>query len=213
MLQCFLGLLSDYPHSQGELSAEGLFGASDLLSDLRCNGVHCREQLWKRWKSSATHKGRGVGSTGFSVAQRHTRSSGHKQSLPLIDIMAPSITRGAHSSISFLSNTIFSPNPHINIFLSATASDAAKSDRCSRWSVVTFTTGIVLRCHKHGCALKSLNKCISYRHCHWSVLQLCPPNKTGKVWQVSPITRRGRIYRAEEVRLKDMRVTVGPINH
>lgn len=45
MLQCFLGLLSDYPHSQGELSAEGLFGASDLLSDLRCNGVHCREQL------------------------------------------------------------------------------------------------------------------------------------------------------------------------
>lgn len=28
-------------HSQGELAAEGVFGASDLLSDLRCNGVHC----------------------------------------------------------------------------------------------------------------------------------------------------------------------------
>lgn len=28
-------------HGQGELAAEGVFGASDLLSDLRCNGVHC----------------------------------------------------------------------------------------------------------------------------------------------------------------------------
>lgn len=28
-------------HSQAELAAEGVFGASDLLSDLRCNGVHC----------------------------------------------------------------------------------------------------------------------------------------------------------------------------
>lgn len=68
MLQWFLALFFHDRHSQGELAAEGVFGASDLLSDLRCNGVHCWEQLWKRWKWSATHKGRRVGRTGFIVA-------------------------------------------------------------------------------------------------------------------------------------------------
>lgn len=68
MSQCFPALFFHDHHSQGELAAEGVFGASDLLSDLRCNGVHCWEQLWKRWKSSATHKGRGAGRTGHSLA-------------------------------------------------------------------------------------------------------------------------------------------------
>lgn len=53
----FALFLSEMIRSRGELAAQGLFGAWDLLSDLRCNGVHCWEQLWKRWKSSATHKG------------------------------------------------------------------------------------------------------------------------------------------------------------
>lgn len=41
MLQSFLSLSFPGHHSQPELAAEGVFGASDLLSDLRCNGVHC----------------------------------------------------------------------------------------------------------------------------------------------------------------------------
>lgn len=41
MLQSFPSLSFPDHHSQAELAAEGVFGASDLLSDLRCNGVHC----------------------------------------------------------------------------------------------------------------------------------------------------------------------------
>lgn len=42
MLQSFpLSSSSPDHHRQAELAAEGVFGASDLLSDLRCNGVHC----------------------------------------------------------------------------------------------------------------------------------------------------------------------------
>lgn len=66
--------------------------------------MDCWEQLWKRWKSSATHKGRGVGRTGFSLPWRHTRSSGHKQTLPLIDTIGFSTFVQTH--------TLFSQSPY-----------------------------------------------------------------------------------------------------
>ena len=108
MSQCFPALVfSRWSTQSGWISCRGsFFGASDLLSDLRCNGVHCWEQLWKRWKSSATHEGRGAGRTGFSLAKRHTRYPRTQTD----------ITFDGQDRPRLQTQTLFqSPNPRLNI--------------------------------------------------------------------------------------------------
>lgn len=140
MSQCFPALFFHDHHSQGELAAEGVFGASDLLSDLRCNGVHCWEQLWKRWKSSATHKGRGVGRTGHSLADTFLWTQ-------------TDITFDGHSrALVFDTNIFFFNHTHLSLQILMSISffqprlqdNAKRNDHSNYWFVVTSMMCIVL---------------------------------------------------------------------
>lgn len=130
-------------HSQAELAAEGFFGASDLLSDLRCNGVHCWEQLWKRWKRSATHKGRGAGRTGFILADTYlwtqTDITFDRRNGPWFPTQTFFLSRTLFSPPILMSAAFFQPLPLHN---------ARRKDHSNYWSVVTFTVCIVLGCNK-----------------------------------------------------------------
>lgn len=167
-------------HSQGELAAEGVFGASDLLSDLRCNGVHCWEQLWKRWKWSATHKGRRVGRTGFILADIYLWTQ-------------TDITFDRQNGPWFPTQTVFSIT---HTFLSESSCQYPSFSPCLRIMLKGMIVLITDLLWHLLCALSYgatnaytvvTQQMQNLSPCRLSVLQLHPPNMTGKAWQVSHI--------------------------
>lgn len=120
---------------------------------------------------------RGVGRTGFSVAWTHTRSTGHKHTLPLVDIKASD----AHA-LTFLPLLL-----SILSFQQLPSGDVTRNYRSNYWFVVTTTQCFALSAAQYSCRLNPLNRCSIYHH----VVCLCSSSthqiRLEKAWQVSSI--------------------------